>query len=168
DGKLDNEASVIGYKSVAVPGTVAGLELALKTYGSMKLADVMAPAIRLAENGYAVSAKLAKEFKEERKHLQKFSVSSRIFLKNGEMYKPGETLRQPELAATLKRIAKNGASEFYRVVTSRILVRYMNALGMLITIVYLRHYQLKMSEVLRAKDALDGHRWKMLSSPPPS
>src|SRR6267154_5165326 len=73
NGKLDNEASVIGYKSVAVPGTVAGLELA----------DVMAPAIRLAENGYPVSAKLAKEFKEERKHLQKFSVSSRIFLKNG-------------------------------------------------------------------------------------
>src|SRR5213593_2112898 len=81
DGRLDNEASVIGYKSVAVPGTVAGLELALKTYGSMKLAEVMAPAIRLAENGYPVSAKLAKEFKEERKHLQKFSVSSRIFLK---------------------------------------------------------------------------------------
>src|SRR6266478_964520 len=114
DGKLDNEASVIGYKSVAVPGAVAGLELAQKTYGSMKLADVMAPAIRLAENGYPVSVKLAKEFKEERKHLQKFSVSSRIFLKNGEMYKPGETLRQRELAATLKRIAKNGAAEFYR------------------------------------------------------
>src|SRR5438034_3352078 len=66
DGKLDEEASVIGYQSVAVPGTVAGLALALKTYGSMKLADVMTPAIRLAENGFAVSAKLAKEFKEER------------------------------------------------------------------------------------------------------
>src|SRR5258708_36850990 len=52
DGKLDEQASVIGYKSVAVPGTVAGLELALKTYGTMKFADVMAPAIRLAENGF--------------------------------------------------------------------------------------------------------------------
>src|SRR5499425_3490197 len=49
DGKLDEEASVIGYRSVAVPGTVAGLELALKSYGTMKLAEAMAPAIRLAE-----------------------------------------------------------------------------------------------------------------------
>src|SRR2546428_662505 len=59
DGKLDEEASVIGYKSVAVPGTVAGLALALKTYGSMKLAGVMAPAIRLAENGFPLSKRLA-------------------------------------------------------------------------------------------------------------
>src|SRR6202158_3096183 len=58
DGKLEEEASVIGYKSVAVPGTVAGLTLALKTYGSMKLADVMAPAIRLAENGFPISKRL--------------------------------------------------------------------------------------------------------------
>src|SRR6266436_7394678 len=65
DGKLDKEASVIGFKSVAVPGTVAGLELALKTYGTMKLADVMEPAIRLAENGFAVTEKLESEFREE-------------------------------------------------------------------------------------------------------
>src|SRR5207302_3578558 len=153
DGKLDEEASVIGYKSVAVPGTVAGLELALKTYGSMRLADVMAPAIRLAENGYPVSAKLAKEFNEERRHLQKFSVSSRIFLKNGEMYKPGETLRQPELAATMKRIAKNGAAEFYRGETARMLVRDMAALGGLITMDDPAQYQPKVREVLRAKYA---------------
>src|SRR6202171_511347 len=66
DGKLDEEASVIGYKSVAVPGTVAGLELAVKTYGTMKLAEVMAPAIGLAENGFAVSEKLAKELQREK------------------------------------------------------------------------------------------------------
>src|SRR6266849_2041932 len=74
DGKLDEVASVIGYKSVAVPGTVAGLELALKKYGTMKVADVITPAIRLADNGFPVSAKLAREFKEQRKDLQKFSV----------------------------------------------------------------------------------------------
>src|SRR5204863_9637706 len=64
DGKLDPEASTIGYKSVAVPGTVAGLELALKTYGTMKLADVLAPAVRLAEQGFPISPKLAREFGE--------------------------------------------------------------------------------------------------------
>src|SRR5467141_1436333 len=80
DGKLDEVASVIGYHSVAVPGAVAGLELALKTYGTMKLADVMAPAIRLAEDGFAVSAKLALELEEERPGLENFQVSKRIFL----------------------------------------------------------------------------------------
>src|ERR1700745_1460268 len=70
DGKLDEEASVIGYRSVAVPGTVAGLELALQTYGTMKLADAMAPAIRLAEQGFAVSEKLAAELEEESPGLQ--------------------------------------------------------------------------------------------------
>jgi gamma-glutamyltranspeptidase/glutathione hydrolase len=168
DGKLDNEASVIGYKSVAVPGTVAGLELALKTYGTMKLADVMAPAIRLAENGYPVSAKLAREFREEKKDLQKFSVSSRIFLKDGEMYKPGETLRQVELAATLRRIAKSGAAEFYRGETAHMIVRDMVALGGLISLEDLAQYQPKVREVVRAKYAIDGHTWEVLSSPPPS
>jgi gamma-glutamyltranspeptidase / glutathione hydrolase len=167
-GKLDEVASVIGYKSVAVPGTVAGLELALKTYGKLKLAEVMAPAIRLAENGYPVSAKLAHEFLEEKPGLQKFSVSSRIFLKNAEMYKAGETLRQPELAATLKRIAKNGAAEFYRGETARMLVSDMTALGGLISMDDLARYQPKVREVLRAKYLIDGHNWDVLSSPPPS
>ena len=168
DGKLDTEASVIGYKSVAVPGTVAGLELALKKYGTMKLADVMTPAIRLAENGYPVSAKLAHEFHEEKKDLQKFSVSSRIFLKNGEMFKAGETLRQPELAATLRRIAKNGAVEFYRGETARMIVQDMSALGGLITMDDLAQYQPKVREALHAKYALGDHNWEVLSSPPPS
>jgi gamma-glutamyltranspeptidase/glutathione hydrolase len=168
DGKLDNQASVIGYKSVAVPGTVAGLELALKTYGTMKLADVMAPAIRLAENGYPVSAKLAREFQEEKQDLQKFSASNGIFLKNGELYKPGETLRQPELAATLRRIAKNGAAEFYRGETARMLVSDMSALGGLIALDDLAQYQPKVRQVLRAKFSLNGHDWEVLSSPPPS
>src|SRR5437867_1007965 len=75
DGKLDEEAPVIGYRSVAVPGTVAGLELALKTYGTMRLADVMAPAIRLAEEGFVVSGKLAAELEEEGPGLQAFPGS---------------------------------------------------------------------------------------------
>jgi gamma-glutamyltranspeptidase / glutathione hydrolase len=165
---LEGWVNDVGYQSVAVPGTVAGLELALKTFGTMKLTDVMAPAIRLAENGYPVSAKLAKELKDERKDLQQFSVSRRIFLKNGEMYVRGETLRQPELAATLKRIAKNGSTEFYRGETAHMLVRDMLALGGLITLEDLAQYQPKVREVLRAKYAFDGHHWEVLSAPPPS
>src|SRR5258708_5315403 len=168
DGKLDEVASVIGYKSVAVPGTVAGLELALKKYGTMKLPDVMAPAIRLAQNGYPVSAKLAHAFAGEKQYLQQISLSNRIFLKNGQMCKAGETLRQPELAATLERIAKNGAAEFYRGETARMLVSDMAALGGLVTMDDLAQYQPKVREALRAKYTIDGHSCEVLSSPPPS
>jgi len=74
----------------------------MKTYGSMKLADVLAPAIRLAENGFPISKRLADEFERQRPALQRFGVSRRIFLNDGKMFQPGDTLRQPELAATLK------------------------------------------------------------------
>ena len=168
DGKLDSEASTLGYKSVAVPGTVAGLELALKTYGTMKLADVMAPAVRLAEEGFVISSKLADEFVEERRDLQRFSISRRIFLKDGAMYRAGEPLKQPELAATLRRIAKNGASEFYRGETARMLTNDMARLGGLITMEDLANYQPKVREVLRAHYEIDGHKWDVIASPPPS
>jgi len=168
DGKLDTEASVIGYQAVAVPGTVAGLELALASYGTMKLAAVMAPAIRLAEGGFPVSEKLAQEFRGERKDLQRFSVSNRIFLQNGALYKAGETLRQPELAATLKRIAKHGARDFYQGQTARMLVEDMQAQGGLLTMEDLAAYRPKTRQVLRAKYAIAGHSWEVISSPPPS
>jgi len=167
-GKLDEEASVIGYRSVAVPGTVAGLTLALKSYGSMKLADVMAPAIRLAENGFPISKGLAHEFAEERAGLQRFTVSRHIFLNDGKMFKPGDTLRQPELAATLKRIAKNGAAEFYSGETAHALVDDVSRLGGLITLDDLTKYRPKVREVLRAKYESNDHAWEVLTSPPPS
>jgi gamma-glutamyltranspeptidase / glutathione hydrolase len=168
DGKLDEEASVIGYRSVAVPGTVAGLALALKTYGSMKFADVMAPAIRLAENGFPISKRLAHEFEAERTVLQRFALSRRIFLNDGKMFQPGDTLRQPELAATLKRIARNGAAEFYSGETARAIVDDMSRLGGLITLEDLAKYQPKVREVLHAKYETTGHAWEVLTSPPPS
>src|SRR5437660_7374257 len=122
DGTLDEEASVIGYKSIAVPGTVAGLTLALKTYGSMKLADVLAPAIRLAENGFPISKRLAQEFEDHRPALQRFAVSRRVFLNGGKMFQARDTFPQPELTATLKRIARNASAQFYSGETAHALV----------------------------------------------
>jgi gamma-glutamyltranspeptidase / glutathione hydrolase len=168
DGKLDKEASVIGYKAVAVPGTVAGLELALKTYGTMKLADVMAPAIRVAEEGFAVSEKLERELREAKPKLEQFPVSKRIFLNDGKMLKAGETLKQPELAATLKRIAQKGAEEFYSGETARMLVADMAKSGGLITLEDLAAYKPRVREVLRAKYESGGHEWEVVTSPPPS
>jgi gamma-glutamyltranspeptidase / glutathione hydrolase len=168
DGTLDKELSVIGYKSVAVPGTVAGLELALKTYGKLKLADVLAPAIHLAEDGFPVSEKLARQLEGERAELQQFIISRRIFLNDGKMFHAGDTLRQPELAATLKRIAKNGGAEFYRGETAKMLVDDMNRMGGLITLEDLAQYQPKVRQALQADYEYDGHKWDVISSPPPS
>jgi gamma-glutamyltranspeptidase / glutathione hydrolase len=168
DGKLDEEASVIGYRSVAVPGTVAGLELGVKTYGSMKLPDVMGPAIRLAEEGFLVSEKLASELEEESPGLQAFPSSKRIFLHGGEHFKAGERLKQPELAATLKRIAQNGATEFYRGETARMLADEMSKNGGIITLDDLANYKPKVREVLQAKYDSGGHSWEVLTAPPPS
>ena len=168
DGTLDEEASTIGYRSVAIPGTVAGLALALKTHGTMKLADLMEPAVRLAEQGFPVSEKLARELDEERPGLQRFSMSSRIFLNGGKLFHAGDTLRQPELTATLKRIAKNGPAEFYQGETAQMLVHDMAAFGGIITLDDLAHYQPKIREVLHASYTIDTHRWDVFSAPPPS
>jgi gamma-glutamyltranspeptidase/glutathione hydrolase len=168
DGTLDKELSVIGYKSVAVPGTVAGLELALKTYGKLKLADVLAPAIHLAEDGFPVSEKLARQLDGERPELQQFTVSRRIFLNDGKMFHAGDTFKQPELAATLKRIARNGAAEFYRGETAQMVVDDMKRMGGLITLEDLAQYQPKVRQALHANYELDGHKWDVITSPPPS
>jgi gamma-glutamyltranspeptidase / glutathione hydrolase len=172
DGKLIPDASTLGYRSVAVPGTVAGLELVQKTHGTMKLADVMAPAIRLAKDGFPVSEKLAHELEEEKPGLQQFAVSKRIFLSNpqhnGEGYKVGDVFRQPELAATLQRIAANGAADFYRGETARMFVADMQNHSGIITAEDLANYHPIIREVLRAHYQIDGHRWDLLTSPPPS
>ena len=168
DGTLDEKASTIGYRSVAVPGTVAGLALALKTHGTMKLADVMQPAIRLAQQGFPVSGKLVRELAEERDGLQQFLVSRHIFLNDGKMFRAGDVLRQPLLAATLKRIAKKGPAEFYRGETARLLAHDMATSGGLITLDDLAHYQPKIREALHGSYTSDGQRWEVLSAPPPS
>jgi gamma-glutamyltranspeptidase / glutathione hydrolase len=172
DGKLIPDASTLGYRSVAVPGTVAGLELALKTRGTMKLAQVMAPAIHLAKNGFPITEKLAREFDEEKPGLEKFSVSKRIFLSNARNknhpYKVGDIFRQPELAATLGRIAKNGAADFYHGKTARLIITDMQSNGGIIALDDLANYRPKIREVLRAQYQIEGHSWDILTSPPPS
>ncbi|MDP9337788.1 MAG: gamma-glutamyltransferase [Acidobacteriota bacterium] len=168
DGKLIPDASTLGYRSVAVPGTVAGLALVLKTHGTMKLANVMAPAIRLARDGFPITEKLVREFEEEKSGLQQFPISKRIFLNNGQAYKVGDAFRQPELAATLQRIARNGAADFYRGETARMLVADMRGNGGIISADDLASYQPKIREILRAHYQIEGHRWDILTSPPPS
>ncbi|MGB0035577.1 MAG: gamma-glutamyltransferase [Candidatus Acidiferrales bacterium] len=168
DGTFDPTASLTGYRSVGVPGTVAGLTLALRTYGTMKLPQVMAPAIRLAEEGFPVSPRLARLLRGSGATLERFPASRRVFLKGGAYFQPGEIFRQPELAATLRRIAQGGAAEFYRGQTAQDLANEMQKEGGLISLKDLARYEPKIREPLTASYKVDGHEWELITSPPPS
>jgi gamma-glutamyltranspeptidase / glutathione hydrolase len=167
DGTVDAKASVIGYRSVGVPGTVAGMALALEKYGTMNLAQVMEPAIRLARDGFPVGDRLAELFRHS-EALAQFEVSQRIFLKGGAYYAPGEIFQQPELAATLGRIAKNGPNEFYRGRTAHDLAEEIRQGGGLLTLDDLEHYTPKIRDPLSKTYTVDGHAWEVITSPPPS
>ena len=168
NGALDPESSVIGYRAVGVPGTIAGLALALKMYGTKRLPDVMVPAIQLAEKGFPISDRLAELLSESGPTLGRFATSRRIFLKKGSQYEAGEILRQPELAATLRRISRNGPAEFYRGQTAHDLAKEIQREGGLITLDDLAHYQAKIREPVTATYKFNGHDWQVITSPPPS
>ena len=109
NGKIIPEASTVGYLSVGVPGTVAGLVEAERRFGKLSLQQVMAPAIEFAEKGYVLSAEEAAMLHDP--VLTRFPESRRIFQRNGNFYQAGEVFRQPELARTLTRIEQDpGAS----------------------------------------------------------
>jgi len=167
DGTVDPQASIVGYRAIGVPGTVAGMALALRKYGTMSLAQVMQPAIRLAADGFPVSPMLAGLLRDS-KAMAKFRVSHRIFQRDGNYYATGEIFKQPELAATLRRIAKNGSEEFYRGRTAQDLAKQMKEHGGLITLADLEHYTAKIRQPLDKTYTANGHKWELITSPPPS
>jgi len=168
DGSLDSEGAVFGYRASGVPGTVAGLDLALRVWGTLPLDRVIAPAIRLAGNGFPVSEKLARALEAARPRLEGFPRSRRIFLRNGNLYHAGEILKQPDLARTLRRVARHGAAEFYSGGTAFTLVKdFQHNRGTLAT-ADLRAYLPKVREPLRVQIREGTTRWEILSAPPPS
>src|SRR5918911_1038784 len=158
-------SSEVGYRAAGVPGTVAGLELALKKYGSGKFtwAQLIEPARRLAANGFTVSNVLARSLEREEK-LGQYEDSRKIFLNNGNFYKEGDVLRQPELAATLARLQRRGPREFYQGTTARLIVEDMKRHNGLITLEDLRDYKAKERTPLRGTY----RGYELISMPPPS
>lgn len=163
EGRVVPNASLVGYKAIAVPGSVAGLAEAQKRWGKKPLREVMAPAIRIAEEGFPISAGLAAALRGSRV-LAQFPESRRIFQRDGRFYVAGETFRQPDLARTLRRIAAGGAEEFYRGAIARELTTALRKGGSLITEDDLRHYEPRLREPLTG--AYRGYR--ILAAPPPS
>jgi len=158
------DASTRGYKSIGVPGSVAGLAYAERKYGKLGLKAVIAPAIQLAEEGFVLSDEEGAELHDP--DLAKFPESHKVFQTDatrGSYYQAGDTLRQPELAATLRRIAADPA-DFYHGEIAKKLAADMKAHGGLITEADLAHYQVK--ERVPVKGSY--HGYEIFSAPPPS
>jgi gamma-glutamyltranspeptidase / glutathione hydrolase len=165
DGNPIREASLRGYLAVAVPGTVAGFDLALSRYGRLKRDAVMAPAIALARDGFVLGEPDAAIVARSAAHLAADPEAARIFLHpDGTPYKAGERLVQPDLAATLERIAKNGPDGFYRGQVASAIAAAMAARSGLITKADLSGYKATELPPLTC-----GYRgYEVISAPPPS
>lgn len=152
----------LGYRAIGVPGSVAGLAYAEKKFGKLTLAQVIAPAIKLARDGYALSWEEARDMRED-KYLGRFPESRRIFQRDGNFYKPGEVFRQPELARTLERIASD-PDDFYHGAMARELAASIQKGAGLITADDLAHYEVK-----ERAPVLGSYRgYEIISAPPPS
>jgi gamma-glutamyltranspeptidase/glutathione hydrolase len=139
NGNLTDK-SVVGPLASGVPGAVAGLTAALATYGTMTLAQVMAPAIRYAEQGFVVDSAQARSYASNARLLRRFA-GAKVFLPNDKPLAVGAVLRQPALAATLRRIAERGAAGFYTGETARYIAETMRKEGGIITEADLARYK---------------------------
>lgn len=170
DMYLDSNGNVVAGKSlytpfaVGVPGTVAGLLHALQRFGSKPRADLIAPAIRLAEKGYPVSEQLALLLDAERDHLAASDASRQVFFRNGRPLQSGELLVNPDLGKSLRLISAEGAKAFYDGPISKAIVAEMQRRNGPVTAQDLRSYKVVEREPVRGSY----RGYQIVSMPPPS
>src|ERR1019366_3855439 len=156
--------SVVGYRAAGVPGSVRGFEYASKKYGRKPWADVVAPAVVLAEKGFSISYGFAKSLRGSAALLGRFPESKRIFLRGRKPYEAGETFLQPELARTLRRIREQGARDFYEGETARLLAADMERHGGIVPLADLSDYA-----VVERTPLTGTYRgYDIVTAPPPS
>ena len=165
DGEVDNDKARFSRASAGVPGTVAGLIHALEAYGTMSLAEILAPAIRLAEDGVPVRRGLAFALAGNRARFEKDPSSIKYFLHpEGRPYETGEMLKQPDLARTLRSIAAEGRRGFYEGQVADVIVAEMREGGGIIT-----HDDLKAYRIVEREPERGNYRgFEIASMPPPS
>ena len=160
NGNVVKNSTLIGPRAAGVPGTVAGFWAAHQKFGNLSWKQVLAPAIKLARDGFIPANKLAREVQS---HFDWFGTSTN-FKEHFSKLKAGERFKQPALAATLARIAKNGHDEFYTGETSKLIVNQMERDGGLIDAADLAAYQ----AIWRAPLSANWREYEILSAPPPS
>ncbi len=142
NGDAVPQRSRFTHLAAGVPGTVAGLALALEQYGTMSLADALEPAIRLAEEGFAVPPRFVQGLQDTRERFEAWDASMAKFFKaDGSAYEVNDIFRQPDLANTLKRIAAQGAREFYEGETAELIVAEMQRHDGLISLEDMANYE---------------------------
>ena len=165
DGKIKNNSNHDGLLATGVPGTVAGLYMAHQKMGKLPWSDLVAPAIKLAENGYPASYRNEWFVNFIAKNNSKYPSTAKAFLKpDNTPYKPGEIFKQPELAETLKRIQKKGADGFYKGKTAKLIADFMKKNGGVITEKDLAKYQAQ--ELTPVLGTYRGY--EIVGMPPPS
>ncbi|KPP97589.1 gamma-glutamyltransferase [Marinobacter sp. HL-58] len=142
DGNVVPDRSRFTHKAAGVPGTVAGLAMALERHGTLSLEEALAPAIRLARDGFNVPDRFTEGLEQARERLQRWPATLDTFYKeDGSAWQPGERFRQPELAKTLQRIADEGIDGFYEGKTAQLIVDEMERHNGLITLDDLKNYR---------------------------
>jgi gamma-glutamyltranspeptidase/glutathione hydrolase len=141
DGKPVPSLSLTGALAVAVPGEVAGLVEARRRFGSLPLSVLAAPAIRLAAQGFPLDATLRVAIERQQTNMKRFSDLGQIYMPRGELPKQGDVIRQPELAATLKAIAHNGATPFYDGWIGQAIVKTIEKAGGVMALDDLKNYK---------------------------
>lgn len=163
-GHVDPKLSRFSHLAVGVPGTVAGLALALEKYGTFSLAQVLAPAITLAQNGFVVSKAFSEKIKKHLPEDHSAPVPNIFFNAIGQVYAPGERLIQKELAHTLQLLAKEGTSAFYQGQIADLIVAEMTTHGGLMTKEDLANYQ----PIIRSPVQGSYRGYEIYSMSPPS
>ncbi|EPL1173573.1 gamma-glutamyltransferase [Morganella morganii] len=165
DGNLIKDASLYGYLAAGVPGTVKGLDYALEKYGTMKREQVMAPAIKLARDGFILTRADTDVLDTTTARFKQDPEAARIFLKpDGSAFQPGDQLIQTDLANTLERIAKEGPPAFYEGEIPQIVEKASQAGGGKLTAKDFADYTI--SEVAPVTCTYRGYEF--ISAPPPS
>ncbi|WP_341265594.1 gamma-glutamyltransferase [Morganella morganii] len=165
DGNLIKDASLYGYLAAGVPGTVKGLDYALEKYGTMKREQVMAPAIKLARDGFILTRADTDVLDTTTARFKQDPEAARIFLKpDGSAFQPGDRLIQTDLANTLERIAKEGPPAFYEGDIPQIVEKASQAGGGKLTAKDFADYTI--SEVAPITCTYRGYEF--ISAPPPS
>jgi gamma-glutamyltranspeptidase/glutathione hydrolase len=162
--KAQLDAGGYGYASAAVPGTVAGLTLALEKFGSRPLAELVAPAIDLAKKGHKLGARQALVLKWSWQHLRKDPAARAVWGKGTEPLAEGELVKQPDLARTLQAIASNGRKGFYEGPVAAAFEKAMKKHGGLVTAKDLAAYEARVREPLR----FSYRGFDVATMPPPS